>query len=35
MLGQLGQPPVKRKGAVRDFVRSDMRSALLNLRRKG
>ena len=34
LLGQLGQAPAKRKGAVRDFVRADMRSALQSLRRR-
>ena len=33
VLAQLGQTPAKRKGAVRDFVRSDMRAALRSLRR--
>jgi hypothetical protein len=33
VLAQLGQPPTKRKGAVREFVRSDMRAALQSLRR--
>jgi chromosome partitioning protein len=33
VLAQLGQAPAKRKGAVRDFVRSDMRAALRSLRR--
>ena len=33
VLAQLGQAPTKRKGAVRDFVRSDMRAALQSLRR--
>jgi chromosome partitioning protein len=33
ILAQLGQAPRKRKGAVRDFVRADMRSALQLLRR--
>ncbi|HEY1479049.1 MAG TPA: ParA family protein [Gaiellales bacterium] len=33
VLGQLGSTPVKRKGAVRDFVRADMRTALQSLRR--
>jgi chromosome partitioning protein len=33
VLAQLGSAPVKRRGSVRDFVRSDMRSALQNLRR--
>jgi chromosome partitioning protein len=34
VLAQLGQAPAKRKGAVRDFVRSDMRAALQSLRRQ-
>ena len=33
VLGQLGAAPPKRKGAVRDFVRADMRSALQKMRR--
>ena len=33
VLAQLGEPPAKRKGAVKDFVRADMRSALQILRR--
>jgi chromosome partitioning protein len=33
VLAQLGEPPAKRKGAVKDFVRADMRSALHELRR--
>jgi chromosome partitioning protein len=33
ILAGLGSAPAKRKGAVRDFVRADMRSALQNLRR--
>jgi hypothetical protein len=33
VLAQLGEPPAKRKGAVKDFVRADMRSALQALRR--
>jgi chromosome partitioning protein len=34
VLAQLGQAPAKRKGAVRDFVRADMRTALRSLRRR-
>jgi chromosome partitioning protein len=34
LLAQLGQSPAKRKGAVRDFVRADMRTALQSLRRR-
>jgi chromosome partitioning protein len=33
VLALLGEAPAKRKGAVRDFVRADMRSALQTLRR--
>jgi chromosome partitioning protein len=33
VLAQLGAAPPKRKGAVRDFVRADMRSSLQSLRR--
>ena len=33
VLARLGQTPAKRRGAVRDFVRSDMRAALRSLRR--
>jgi chromosome partitioning protein len=33
VLAQLGQAPTKRKGAVREFVRSDMRAALRSVRR--
>jgi chromosome partitioning protein len=33
VLAQLGQAPAKRKGAVKEFVRADMRSALQSLRR--
>jgi chromosome partitioning protein len=34
VLAGLGQAPAKRKGAVGDFVRADMRSALRSLRRR-
>jgi chromosome partitioning protein len=34
LLGQLGQAPAKRKGAVGEFVRADMRTALQSLRRR-
>jgi chromosome partitioning protein len=34
VLAQLGEAPTKRRGAVKDFVRSDMRSALQTLRRQ-
>ena len=33
VLAQLGQAPAKRRGAVKDFVRADMRAALQSLRR--
>jgi chromosome partitioning protein len=34
VLGQLGQAPPKRKGAVGEFVRADMRTALQSLRHR-